>query len=373
MELTLATLLIILGIAQGFILGAVFLFSRFFQSQANQYLAYTFWTVSLMAVSYSLLTAGWTNKWLVLVNDIMWEYLFPATLLLYFVTALGHPLARQKRRYWLFLPFLLTLLINVIIDLDMDFDWYQLAWVNDESFRENYYVLEAIGALLMAVAVCVWIYQILQHYPPRVSTRWFRQFWLISTLVIAWWVITWTLSVFSEVDYTDALWAAVTILFFWVSYRGVFQFTLAQEKFEIRAILATQEKEMREEMVSEPEEPTSPYYEQLEEWMQKDHLYRDPNLSRDAVAKRLKISSGYLSQQLNASAGVNFSDYLNSYRVKEVKRLLVDPAFAQYSLLGIGYEAGFNSKSTYYAAFKKATGMTPSEFRSRKVEVGDRS
>ena len=107
------------------------------------------------------------------------------------------------------------------------------------------------------------------------------------------------------------------------------------------------------------------YFHRLEQLMQRDHLYRDPQLNRDIVAEKLGISSGYLSQQLSACSGINFSEYINQYRVAEVKRLLLDPTFKTYSLLAIGYEAGFNSKSTFYATFKKVTGLSPSVYQTQ--------
>jgi len=62
--------------------------------------------------------------------------------------------------------------------------------------------------------------------------------------------------------------------------------------------------------------------------------------------------------------GRNFCDFINVYRIEESKRLLSDPVRGERSILDIAYEVGFNSKSTFNSAFKKYTGMKPSEFRS---------
>ena len=150
----------------------------------------------------------------------------------------------------------------------------------------------------------------------------------------------------------------------WVTYQGVLRFRLAEEKFEIRQILEEHEASPPK---GEIKTTTNPHLQRLEVLMQEQHLYRDPELSRDTIAQKLGISSGYLSQQLSKD-GTRFSDYINTYRIEEVKQLLVDPAFQQYSLLAIGYEAGFNSKSTFYAAFKKATGVSPSTFREKALQ-----
>jgi AraC-like DNA-binding protein len=65
---------------------------------------------------------------------------------------------------------------------------------------------------------------------------------------------------------------------------------------------------------------------------------------------------------LNTSIGKNFFQFVNAYRVEEVKRMLVDPKNL-YSIEAIGYECGFSSKSSFYKEFKRITGMTPAEYK----------
>jgi AraC-like DNA-binding protein len=62
--------------------------------------------------------------------------------------------------------------------------------------------------------------------------------------------------------------------------------------------------------------------------------------------------------------GDNFASFINNYRVEAVKKMILDSDFENYSLLAIGLESGFTSKTTFYDAFKKATGMTPNSFRN---------
>jgi len=70
-----------------------------------------------------------------------------------------------------------------------------------------------------------------------------------------------------------------------------------------------------------------------------------------------------LSTIINQEAKTNFYNYINQFRVKEFKRLLQTPKAQQYSILGLAKEAGFNSKSTFYAAFKGIEGMAPKEYQ----------
>jgi AraC-like DNA-binding protein len=97
--------------------------------------------------------------------------------------------------------------------------------------------------------------------------------------------------------------------------------------------------------------------------MESEKPYTDGELTLPRLAARLSVSTHHLSQVINERLNQSFSDFVNSYRVEEAKRRLRDPASGHYSLLAIAEDVGFNSKSSFNTAFKKQTGMTPSEFR----------
>ncbi len=107
------------------------------------------------------------------------------------------------------------------------------------------------------------------------------------------------------------------------------------------------------------------HYQNFMVLLEKDKIYLDPLLSLESVANNLEISPGYLSCLLNDVSQKNFSEIIGQFRTEEVKRMLDNPEFDSYSILTIGYEAGFNSKSSIYKTFKKNTGMTPSEYREK--------
>lgn len=93
-------------------------------------------------------------------------------------------------------------------------------------------------------------------------------------------------------------------------------------------------------------------------------LFLDPLLNLPSLAEKVGISTHELSFVLNQGFGKNFYQYINELRVDEAKRLLVHPNFRNKDMAGIGIYAGFNSRTTFYAAFKKITGMTPRAYLS---------
>lgn len=102
--------------------------------------------------------------------------------------------------------------------------------------------------------------------------------------------------------------------------------------------------------------------EKVEQAMKAQKLYRDPALKLPDLEKATGIKAHLLSRVLNEVYPHGFATYVNEKRVGEAQRMLLEDS--NLSLEGIGYEAGFNSKSSFYAAFKKISGCTPAEYKN---------
>lgn len=99
----------------------------------------------------------------------------------------------------------------------------------------------------------------------------------------------------------------------------------------------------------------------LEQVMQQQEIYKDPALSLAGLAKVVQVTPHQLSQVLNDNLGKNFTAYINGYRVNKACAMIASNH--PYSLEAIGYEVGFNSKSTFYAAFRKIMDTTPALYK----------
>lgn len=102
-------------------------------------------------------------------------------------------------------------------------------------------------------------------------------------------------------------------------------------------------------------------------------MYLDPELSILDVSNALHVPRHYVTQALNEKIGKNFYHFINTYRVAAAKQKLIDPKNDRFTVLAVGYDAGFNSKSSFNTLFKKYAGMTPTEFRNthRKMSGED--
>ncbi len=96
--------------------------------------------------------------------------------------------------------------------------------------------------------------------------------------------------------------------------------------------------------------------------METDHLHRDPNLSLWTLARHIGASPNYISQTLNEGMGESFFDFVNRYRIAEAMTLL---STTDDTVLTITYDVGFNARSSFYNAFKRVTGQTPTSYRKK--------
>nr|MCS3815512.1 ABC-type antimicrobial peptide transport system permease subunit/AraC-like DNA-binding protein [Mucilaginibacter sp. X4EP1] len=107
----------------------------------------------------------------------------------------------------------------------------------------------------------------------------------------------------------------------------------------------------------------------LRHQMKVNRYYLDAELTSNSLAKKLGISIHELSRIINTGLRKNFNDFVNEFRIKDVALKMKDPAYDRITLLGIAYDCGFNSKTTFNRAFKENTGKSPAEYK-RKLKKG---
>lgn len=106
--------------------------------------------------------------------------------------------------------------------------------------------------------------------------------------------------------------------------------------------------------------------DKLQTFMQTEKPFLDNNLKLPSLAKKLDLSTNHLSQVINEQFHMNFYDSVNEYRISEAKTILASSETHEVSIVEVALEVGFNSKSTFYAAFKKNTSMTPLQYIKTK-------
>jgi len=102
----------------------------------------------------------------------------------------------------------------------------------------------------------------------------------------------------------------------------------------------------------------------LKRSMEANQYYQDPELSLSSLAEKLNLPPHELSRVINTVFKKGFNDFINEYRVIDAARKIQDPAYEHITLLGIAFESGFNSKTTFNRIFKQMTGKSPTEYKN---------
>ncbi len=112
-------------------------------------------------------------------------------------------------------------------------------------------------------------------------------------------------------------------------------------------------------------------FQQLEEMMRENKSYMDTDLTREKMAELLGTNRTYLSQIISEHANLNFTQYINNYRIEEAIRILSDPHNSM-PLKAICAHIGFRSMTTFYNLFQAGVGMTPAQFRSKNIQIEEK-
>ena len=102
----------------------------------------------------------------------------------------------------------------------------------------------------------------------------------------------------------------------------------------------------------------------LKHFIKVEEIFTNKNLKVSDLATLLNTTEKELSAYIHESFNMSFSDYINHLRIEKVKKLMYSEDQKKYTLLAIAESAGFSSKSSFNAVFKKVTGLTPSQYRS---------
>ncbi len=107
----------------------------------------------------------------------------------------------------------------------------------------------------------------------------------------------------------------------------------------------------------------------MEALFTKKKVFLNPKCTINEIAKQIDESPKVISTYIDETYKLSFKHYLMQCRIEEFKKLVLEKD-NKYDLYGIAQEAGFNSKASFYRAFKKYEGITPGEYRNKfKIET----
>jgi len=130
-------------------------------------------------------------------------------------------------------------------------------------------------------------------------------------------------------------------------------------------VILVQKDRRKEKSKKTPSKQLLKHAHWLNEKMKSDKYYLNPDLTLQSLAADLNIHANTISQTINEGLNKSFSDFVNEYRIHAVIKKLNDPEYSNITVLGMAYDSGFNSKTTFNRAFKKLTGRTPISYKEQ--------
>lgn len=350
----------LIAILHCFILSFVVLLSKFFKSSNNKYLGYTLLLIAIVGLNNWFWDIGLSPFIISILDLFLWQFLYPLTYFMFFYKTSKIFSVKPVKLAILFLPFFILSLSNVFISLSTVFHLYRLPTIIQNNVPFFYKVVSFLS-ILFPFCMIVLSYRYTFLKKNKLSEKWLKYLWTILSLILLYGIVLESYRfIYSQKLPLTYLWTLSSIFIYWLIYKGLYQFKLSNDQYEIRNILRIPSEKHHLSAAS-----TNSHFQKLKNLLEEKKLHHNPNLSRDTVAEELGISSGYLSQIIKKNTSASFSDFITMHRIKDVKEMIKNPLFDRYNLLSIGLECGFNSKTSFYTNFKKETGITPKEFRNK--------
>ncbi len=357
MNFNLFNSIILAGIIQGLVFGLVVPANRKYRSTGTLLLVAFIVSFSLDNLQYLLEDIGLiTEEQLYAYLFIPFELLSGPLLLLYGLYLMHPDRAFTRKDKCVFIPFVVGFIACLLHKT-----LYAMGMVAPDVFFDVETLLEFV-----AIAIDVWVLLYLTwrlhrfaklHSQASPQLKWFRIVLVLLLILSVVWVGITIADYFYDTEYWYILYISMSAVIYWMGHVGIYNFGREQERKKDR--LSTQSRP-----VISLDRPKNEHIAALENLLIGQKRFLDPKITLDKMADELDLSKSHLSRIINTELQMGFPDYLNALRVAEAKIYLRHPDFANYTLLAIGLEAGFNSKTTFNAAFRKFAGCTPSDYRN---------
>lgn len=265
----------------------------------------------------------------------------------------------KKVREWHYLLFLPGVIHNLLLHFP-------------NVFTENTITIYETTIYLLEIILTVYAFKVLKNHHKSLSNyysdyenktlTWLKSIFVLNVLVHFFNISTFIVDIssfrISELTIDTMTLVLFIFMIYWIAYNGFSQ----PEIFKKRLFLGTDNNTDLSISKEAPLETDIQKFNEIKDKIEKRELYINPKLNLRTLALELGLKEKELSRLINECAKVNFHQFINEYRIEKFKQLVQSSKFHQFTLLGLANEAGFSSKSTFYAAFNKFEGMSPKQY-----------
>jgi len=284
----------------------------------------------------------------------------------------------NKRQLFHFIPYLINLIFFIIIIYKVEGDPRKSL-----EFKNSTFIIIITG-LVNSIAYIIYTIIILKKYYHRIenyysdiekmSLNWLMKITSLAFFSLTFWCLSFWLAHMNITprNHTGMAWNNILliIIIFITAYHVINQPEIFKKNIDMSHEIDEDDSQPEIEKYAKQnidETMQGEYLASLTAYMDEHKPYLDENITIKDLADGVKIPSHHLSIVINNRLNKNFYTFINEYRIKEASAILDDPENSEASIIAIAFKSGFNSKSTFNSVFKKITGQTPSEYRSRTV------
>ncbi|MEE9407627.1 MAG: helix-turn-helix domain-containing protein [Polaribacter sp.] len=244
----------------------------------------------------------------------------------------------------------------------------------------KYNSIEEIFSLVISILIFSYSFHILSKKEKLFrkilsfdNLKWIYTFFKFGFFTYAFWITALAITIaldFKEIIYSYfPLRILTTIIIYWLGYQAILQLRLLKERKSLREQLNFVEiAEVKEYTEEEKDADKKILFKNIKSIIQEKKLFIKPKLNAELLANEVDISTNKLSNLIKLFSGKNFNDFINEFRIELSKELLIHKEYKNYTITSIGLESGFNSKSSFYATFKKHTGLTPTQYQNTSLK-----
>jgi len=376
--------ILIVGVIQGLIFNVITFLSNKSKDKAIIFLNLTVFFLSINNLQAWIIDKGFMpSLYYIKYLKVPWNIFLAPMFYLFLVHYLK--INERIKNFFLFgiVLFVLSVITRIIL---LNHLWSYQGTTYFKFIQRKYDSIEDIFIFIFTISIFLFSgiiffkkkikFELMSSYD---NLKWIKSFFILSSLVLLFWLIALFLNYYFIDVNTSYFYAPLRIgtsfLIYWIGYQGLYQQKLVNDRMGLRNQLSNEApiEVIGSNIVSNFDSNSNynkhrDFFKEIDKFIVTNKKYIDPTLSLDALAGDLKISSSLLSQIINNYSKNNFADYINKYRVEQVKELLIDDNYKDYTIRAIGLESGFNSKSTFYTAFKKFTDLTPVKYKKQVLE-----
>lgn len=365
-------LFLLISALHGFLFCTIILFSKNRREKSMLFINLLVLIISLNNIQSWILAKNFFIEYFFLdYVHIPWHFLIAP----FFYMFLIHYLEIEKRSKNLLKIILPVFVIIICIRIGFVSFFSDKNTADVAYLFEKYTSIEEIFSLIVSLVIFAYSFQILskkeQLFTKILSfdnLKWIYTFFKLGLLTYIFWIIALAITValdFKEFIYSYyPLRVLTTVLIYWIGYQAIIQLRLLKERKHLCKKLnfaPVAEEPMNNEEVKDADKKI--LFDKIEALIQEKKLFIEPKLNAEFLANEVDVSAYKLSNTIKLFSGKNLNDYLNEFRIDLAKELLIHEEYKNYTITSIGLESGFNSKSTFYATFKKHTDFTPAEYQ----------